>query len=454
MSTDHDTRDEGTQAEVKNTIPRGDFLSRAATGAAGLVLAGTAAAERASAAPARRRSKAPVTLTFWKGPHDTQEATGIAAPVLARFEKENPGIKVNFFLTPWDSWTEKYTTAFASGNPPDVSYMTEAMGKFALPGQLLSLDPYIATTKVSGMTFKEYLFPRMWNTATFNDKVYGIPWITGGSNLFWNKDMFAKAGLDPEKPPTTWAELIDYGKKLTKPPLQWGYVATPHGNVLETSYWGIESGGSWFNPSVTKSEVNHPAYVKGVQFFSDMFNKYQIAVPASLASVANAEYTLFTQGKAAMMSQQNTSYNTMVHDKVKFRIGAGLRPSGGAPGAQGHAAYGGVGNLSIATASAHKEEAWKLIQFLMRPDNLKAWIGSLGFMSVAPSVNFYAGNPVMTAAQKTLAYTFFFPYISNIFQVWDLLDSSLQAVALQQQTPQAAMNALAKKMDAALARQK
>jgi len=155
-----------------------------------------------------------------------------------------------------------------------------------------------------------------------------------------------------------------------------------------------------------------------------------------------------------MMSQQNTSYNTMVHDKVKFRIGAGLRPSGGAPGAQGHAAYGGVGNLSIASATPHKEEAWRLVQFLMRPENLKAWIGGLGFMSVAPSVNYYAGNKVMTAAQNTLKDTFFFPYIPNIFQVWDLLDSSIQAVVLKQQPAQAAMDALAKKLDAALAQQK
>jgi ABC-type glycerol-3-phosphate transport system substrate-binding protein len=166
--------------------------------------------------------------------------------------------------------------------------------------------------------------------------------------------------------------------------------------------------------------------------------------------VNNAEYVYFTQGKAAMMSAQNVAYNTMVHDKVKFRIGAGLRPSGGAPGAQGHAAYGGVGNLSIASASPHKEEAWRLVQFLMRPENLTAWIGGLGFMSVAPTVNFYKGNPVMTAAQKTLGDTFFFPYIANIFQVWDLLGSSIQAVVLQQQTAQAGMDALAKKLNAAL----
>jgi len=256
-----------------------------------VVLTGTVATQQAAASPVRRRSKAPVTLTFWKGPHEpgNQEAANVAKPVLDRFEKENPGIKGNFLLTPWDSWTEKYTTAFASGSPPDVCYMTEAMGKFALAGQLLALDPYISATKIQGMTFKEYLFPRMWNTATFKGKVYGIPWITGGSNLFWNKDMFAKAGLDPERPPATWAELIEYGKKLTKPPLQWGYVAAPHGNILESSYWGVESGGSWFNKSVTKATVNQPAYVKGVQFFSDLFNKYQIAVPASLARVAKAE---------------------------------------------------------------------------------------------------------------------------------------------------------------------
>src|SRR6185437_14815970 len=98
----------------KNEMPRADFLGKAAAGAAGLLLAESAAAARVSAAPARRRSKAPVTLTFWKGPHKTGniEATSIAAPVLKKFEAENPDIKVDFLLTPWTNWTEKYTTAF------------------------------------------------------------------------------------------------------------------------------------------------------------------------------------------------------------------------------------------------------------------------------------------------------------------------------------------------------
>src|SRR4051794_26011554 len=120
----------GDKMPENGSISRGKFLGHAAAGAAGVVLTGTVATQQAAASPVRRRSKAPVTLTFWKGPHEpgNQEAANVAKPVLDRFEKENPGIKVNFLLTPWDSWTEKYTTAFASGSPPDVCYMTEAMG--------------------------------------------------------------------------------------------------------------------------------------------------------------------------------------------------------------------------------------------------------------------------------------------------------------------------------------
>jgi ABC-type glycerol-3-phosphate transport system substrate-binding protein len=436
----------------KNEMPRADFLGKAAAGAAGLLLAESAAAARVSAAPARRRSKAPVTLTFWKGPHKTGniEATSIAAPVLKKFEAENPDIKVDFLLTPWTNWTEKYTTAFASGSPPDVSYMTEAISQFALAGQLLALDSEISGTKLNGVGLKSYLLPRTWATSTFKGKIYGVPWIIGGSNLWWNKDMFAKAGLDPDKPPTTWDELVSFGQKLTKPPMQWGYVATPHSDYLENAYWGIQAGGSWFNKSLTEATVNQPAYVKGVQFLGDLFNKYKITVPASLSSVTNAEYTFFTQGKAAMFSGQNTLYNTMVADKVPFKVGAGLRPKGPAAGAQGQAAYGGCGYLSIAESSPHKEEAWRLIEFLLRPENLKAWIGSLGFMSVAPSVSYYRGNPVMTAVQSTLTDTFFFPTLPITFQVWDLLDSAMQAVILQQQTAQQSMTSVANKLNAAL----
>lgn len=434
-------------------IARHEFLKRAAVGTAGLAAAGSAVPGQAVAATFLRRS--PVTLTFWKGPHmpGNEEAQRIAGPMLRKFEKENPDIRVNFVLTPWDSWTEKYTTAFASGSPPDVSYMTEAMGKFALAGQLMGLDPFMASAHVDGRSLKSYILSRAWDSGTFKGKVYGVPWIIGGSNLWWNKDMFKKAGLNPDKPPSTWEELVAYGKKLTQPPHQWGYVATPHGDYLENAYWGLQAGGSWFNKSLTRATVNQPAYVKGVQFLGDLFNKYQIAVPSALSSVQNAEYTLFSQGKAAMMSAQNTIYNTLRANKVTFKVGAAPRPKGPAPEPLGRAAYGGAGYLSIASASRHKEEAWRFIQFLMRPENLKGWVGQLGFMSVSPHVNFYKGDPVMTASQETLKDTFFFPYLPNIFQMWDLLDSATQAVILQQQSAAQSMDAVATKMNAALRQQ-
>ena len=63
-------------------------------------------------------------------------------------------------------------------------------------------------------------FPELWKTVEWEGGIYGVPFNTDTRFFFWNKDHFAEVGLDPEKPPTTWAELEEYALKLDKNPRQ------------------------------------------------------------------------------------------------------------------------------------------------------------------------------------------------------------------------------------------
>jgi multiple sugar transport system substrate-binding protein len=152
------------------------------------------------------KSGGQITLSFWKAPHSDREAE-YWEPILSKFMDENPNIKVEMLVTPWDTWTEKYTAAFAGGTPPDVSYMTEWYPNFADAGQLADLTPYITDE------IKARYSRGSWDYATYNGKIIGIPFILVNSIIYYNKDIFEKEGINI---PNTWDELIDAARKATK----------------------------------------------------------------------------------------------------------------------------------------------------------------------------------------------------------------------------------------------
>jgi multiple sugar transport system substrate-binding protein len=402
------------------------------------------AAAAATAAPAAKPAVAgqAVTLTMWKGPHKPagDETKLYARPTLEKFEAATPNIKVDFSEVPWGQYNEKFTAAFAANSGPDVSYQTESFPRFVNAGQILVLDDMMKTTKFD----REFFYPRMWETATYGGKVYSIPWITGGSNLFWNKELFEKAGLDPEKPPDTVDDFLSAAQKVTKGDV-YGFAATPR-DSHENAQWPRRFGGDWFDKDLAKSTIDSPEAVKGFQFLSDLFFKSKVALPGPVAAQEPGVLGYFRDGKVGMITGQNTLANTVRKQKPDFKLGAARVPKGPAPEPQGRAAYGGVGMLAIAKASKFPDQSWTLSQWLVTPDALKMWIGGLGFMSVSPKVNYYPDDPVLSAAQDTLQYTFFWPYRGWVFKFWDIESTGIEAILLGQRPVEEAVKDMAKKI--------
>lgn len=82
-----------------------------------------------------------VTIKFWKAPHSQNEEK-IWAGIIDKFEEQNPNIKVEHLVTPWDTYEQQYTAAFAGSSPPDVSYQTDWVVNFAKQNKLADLAPY------------------------------------------------------------------------------------------------------------------------------------------------------------------------------------------------------------------------------------------------------------------------------------------------------------------------
>lgn len=369
-----------------------------------------------------------VNLIMWKGPHKAagDETKLCAQPTLDIFQGEYPDITVEFIEQPWGQYNEKFTAAFAAGTGPDVSYQTESFPRFVDADHILQLDDIMAGTGFD----KDFFYPRMWETCTYDGKIFALPWITGGSNLFWNKDLFEQAGLDPDTPPDTTEQFLDFAQKITALGDDiYGFAASP-GSWHENGQWPRRFGGRWFSEDRTECIVNSPEAMDGWHFLDDLLKVHEVAMPGAIAAEEPGVGGYFRDGFVGMITAQNVFANSVRSEVPDFNLGASRMSKGPADEPRGRACYGGVGMLAIARETDYPDQSWALAEWLVTGDALKSWIGCLGFMSVSPEVNFYEDDPVLSVAQTTLEYTYFWPYVGWVFKFWDIASSETESFML------------------------
>jgi multiple sugar transport system substrate-binding protein len=367
-----------------------------------------------------------VTLSFWKGPHRADEATAVAEPTFAKFTEANPNIHVDFLAVAWGDYTTKFGAAFAGGTPPDVSYQTESFPTYVNGNDILALDTLMQTNKFD----RTFFYPQLWDVCTYSGKTYAVPWVNGGSCLFWNKTLFEQVGLDPKTPPNTMDDFVAAAQKLTRAGTTPTYgFSTGATDTHENGQWPRRWGGHWFDAQRTKCTVDSSPAIAGFQFLYDLFYKSQVAMPFALQGKAGNS---FQDGNVGMITGQTALVSTIRKKNPNLQFGLAAVPKGPAPEPVGRAAYGGAGLLAIAKDSKYVPDAWTLTQWMVTPPALAMYVGKgLGFMSVAPKVNFYADDPVLTAAQDTLQYTVFWPYREWIFKFWDIESKGIGAFLTQ-----------------------
>ncbi|MGO4839547.1 ABC transporter substrate-binding protein, partial [Rhizobiaceae sp. 2RAB30] len=136
---------------------------------------------------------------------------GMVDALVARWNEQNPGRKINLTYIPHTEMVPKIAQAIASGEVPDLMGMDLIYGpQFEAAGQLVDITDLIGTDPEL-----KTASPGHMAVSTYNGRLYGVPLYADVSALFYNKDLFRKAGLDPEKPPTSLAEIKEYADKIT-----------------------------------------------------------------------------------------------------------------------------------------------------------------------------------------------------------------------------------------------
>lgn len=262
----------------------------------------TAAAQ--STAPAQTTSSSTATtkaaasgggtlLVYWNPGH----AYNAYKTVIAKFEQDHPGWKVQWEQYQWPDMRIKILANFAAGNVPDL--MEEPGGwvpEFGLQGKLLPLKPYIeADGKAMG-------FPTDWqpytvNRNTINGEIYAIQLHLTNILLIYNKDMLSKAGFP--NPPTTWDEFLATAKATTQGSSVFGVALNQ-----DTNYgwpWLLQNKVNWYDKTKNVLVLDTPDAIEAMQFQADLIYKHKVApIPAAAVSYEGPQ-KLFSAKRAAMI---------------------------------------------------------------------------------------------------------------------------------------------------------
>ena len=332
-----------------------------ARGAAGAALAGVLGHAAAGTAVASSRQDS-TEIEFWHG-FAAHEIAALQQMLDTRFAPAHPEIKVNATGGATD---EKILAAISGGNPPDVILLPSpyAIGTWAHNGVIQPLDDHIQSSALDLSVF----IPAGLEQCKLDDAAYALPFVNFNNALYWNKDLFSAAGLDPETPPKTIEELLDFAEKLT---VKEGDRITQIGVLptlrLQEMAWRF--GGDWYDPANGTITANSDANLRALQYELDVANRvggvdavqrFQGSLPTGGGAADNPFY----QGKIAIMV--DGCWHVEFIRQYASGLNYGVAPVPAPPEVENGATINELmtNPIAIPSGAKHVEEAWALLSFL------------------------------------------------------------------------------------------
>ena len=331
---------------------------------AGLVLLVLSASVIAGCGGSSESSSGSADLTFWTG--FTDRELGVMQDVVADFEKTHPDIHVKVVGGISD---DKIVAAIRGGNAPDVAHSFDAgayTGAYCSNGAWIDLADYMNQDGLSDDVFPEV--PRQYSQ--FEGTRCALPMLADVYGLYYNKDLFAKAGLDG--PPQTVSQLMDYAKKLTErnPDGSLKVVGLdPFDGFYENiaAHWAPQWGVDWVDESGKSNLAAQPGWADMLRWQKELIDWYGYDNLVRWQASAGDEFSAqnaFERGKLAMNldGEWRVAFIGAEHPELNFGT-APLSVDDGQPDLYG-SGYTSGSIIGIPKTSGHKDEAWQLLKYL------------------------------------------------------------------------------------------
>lgn len=303
----------------------------------------------------------------------------VYAQLWDQFEKTHPDIGVKAVYAANDLATnQKLFTAIAGGAPPDISWVDgPQVAEWAERGALTSLDDFFKTAKISA---DQYWAPS-WKQNQYKGKIWAITYGSDANfGFFWNKKVFKDAGLDPEKPPQTIAEMDQFNEKITKIDgdkiTRIGIIPwTVYGSSNSMFTWGWAFGGEFYDDANAKITANNENVVKALDWMVGYAKKYDIKKIAGFQQgFGQAENNPFYIGQTAMAPWGNWEFSAIDKYAPKLDYGVTFLPSGPPP-AQPKSSWVGGWCIGVPQGSKQSEAAMEFLRWTCASDEGTKFVG-------------------------------------------------------------------------------
>ena len=222
-----------------------------------------------------------VTVKFWNG-FTGADGVGIKQ-IVDKFNSENPKIKVEMNVYQWADFFQKLPAAVASGNGPNVAAMhVDDIGTAAAQNTIVPIQDIADALKLQESDFS----PVVWQGGLYKNKRYGIPLDVHPLAMYWNKAVFKKAGLDPEKPPANKNDFEEALKTMKGKGIK-GFWVSPFQFTGGLTYFGLiyQFGGSVFSDDLKTVTWDQDPAVQALTWMRSMVT--QGYSPANVAQDAD-----------------------------------------------------------------------------------------------------------------------------------------------------------------------
>lgn len=291
------------------------------------------------------------TVTLWI--RDYQR--GLVEPLAEAYNATHE-TQVEITLIPATTFVQKLATAVAGGNPPDIASLDLVFTPyFSQAGALLDV-----TDRVEALPYADDLSPAHVAQATFDNRLYGVPFTGDASVLFYNKTLFTEAGLDPEDPPATYEELLDAATAIRAlGGSNYGFAfsgACGGCNIFSFTPLIWASGGDVLSQDGRTAELDSPPVTDALQLYRDLWEADTMPSLVRTDNGPNAA-TAFQEGVVGMRGDGTAFLGALAASELDF----GVAPLPGKDG--GTASFAGGDNLSITADSDNPDGAWDFLQW-------------------------------------------------------------------------------------------
>ncbi len=318
-----------------------------------------------------------VIITYWDRHMGHEHAS--RRKLIDEFNQSQDKVFVRALSVGYDASMEKILTSIAGRTPPDIIGIDGTiMAQLVAQGCFSPLDEFLAETPaIRGEDF----FPACWDAVHFDGRTWGIPTTCDTYCLLWNKNAFRKAGLDPERPPQTIAELQDYAARLTirgdSGIEQIGYLPWMPWDM--STMWGLMFGGRWVDEATGRAVCGGDPGIIRMFEWQQSFALPPDGRPDPAHALDPQKVQSFQQGFGAYMSANNPFYSgkvAMIAEgewQVTFipvfapELDWGVAPLPVPDGAEPSAYQGAPVCDCIPAGCRHPEAAWEYLRWFYSP---------------------------------------------------------------------------------------